>query len=1518
MRKKFMAWALVLSLIGNVCSTLPVRAAEIQEKTVENDVDEIIENAEEKSVEDTDTETDLTEESAGKEHTINKTDLSEIDETDYSEESDVEIFSAESEIAVDENNFPDEAFRNWVGENCDTDNNGLLSEAEVDSVTYVSVASCGITSLDGIEYFSNMQRLSCGSNDLETLDVSKNINLERLECFENNLTELDISTLVNLKELHCSSNKISKLDLTNNKELEVLRCETNELTELDVTENPKLRILYFTNNKIKEIDVSHNLELVSLDIRSNDFSYIDISNNIKLKEILCDNNNLKELDVSHNIALEVIHCSSNNLTSLELSNLVNLRSLSCSYNELSGLDFSNLENLLTLSCDNNNLAFLNVSNQSNLMSVFCDNNTFEANGSSLDITTITGFSLDNVVNGTFQGGILNGNILMPTSEDGIVSYIYDIGQSYREEFRIHFSGNIEEVTEVVGDDKEENEVEFKFGTKIKLNFPDNYPLGFMAGDSLELDFSYCPIQFEADGNTFRLGIGTANMAELNDSDWGNFKKFVEKQDEDYLKGMNNILASKFGTASMGEKIKSDIKIYGYAEGVLGANGVDSFGGKVFIECKAKISEQWQTMIIVVPVVIKASLEVGVEANYSVGLDFESSTIYFAEDVDIVFPGVKASAGVGVAYVCDVSVYGSLENIINFKSNEWSASQIDITASLKGEIGASASVLFFEYKEVFFDNDDGWIYYTNVNSGETYSDAQNIDGDDSENRKSNVMETEWQISRFPNTSAWNGKTGDEGASAFALSDNMSSGTIYTLQSGIYENTNPVLVTTENGSQVLVYTADIESRSTGNHTAVCYSVYDAGSSVWSDPIILEDDGTADFDPVATVNGNEIYIAWVNADQTFNSMEIESESFVEELFASCEIRMAKLDIQNKSVDVYAVTDNVSADLRPAIAVVNRQVSVAWYESAGNDIITGNGEKILHLAQMNGNDFELKAEQILQRSVTGTAVGELDGECVAAFTLSNEAFNLDMTAENVPQTSLLLMDDKGNTNEISDKSVQSDPGFFALDSGSRLIWYAMEDGKSSLHYTESLSGTPKIWLDDEAILSSDYTLINGNGSQLLVCVADNLDADVDGRNLYAYVIEDDTIGEAIALTKVDGYTANPSGIWDGEKYVFLFTRTEADIGETLETTTDLCITAVIPQSGVAVDDTEYDAQALMPGATADVTVTIRNEGLSVSGATVVQILYGSTVIGETTFTTALEPGDSAEAVVSVTVPSDIPENAPLTVQVVSDKGNPSDTESVSISGASADVSLDVSEDEDTVTAVITNNSGFAVSTSLNISTIVTESDSGGQSSTAFIDLEPYETSTYQLSKEEWNSTSTGIVNLSLKSNNSDAFLSDNDANVYVGENGFKNLSHLVAKKRTTIYSLGDTLSLDDLEVRVVYEDGTEEEVTEYTTNIDEIDMSTVGEKMLIITYTEGFQTRKVEFPIVVTDDEGGVIKGDVNMDRKVSLQDLMMCLYHISGRSVLAGDAFTAADINNDGSITVADLMRMLYYVSGRNIEL
>ncbi len=56
-------------------------------------------------------------------------------------------------VAINEENFPDAIFREYVSTNLDTDGDGALSDAEIEAVTSIDVSGDGISSLQGIEFF---------------------------------------------------------------------------------------------------------------------------------------------------------------------------------------------------------------------------------------------------------------------------------------------------------------------------------------------------------------------------------------------------------------------------------------------------------------------------------------------------------------------------------------------------------------------------------------------------------------------------------------------------------------------------------------------------------------------------------------------------------------------------------------------------------------------------------------------------------------------------------------------------------------------------------------------------------------------------------------------------------------------------------------------------------------------------------------------------------------------------------------------------------------------------------------------------------------------------------------------------------------------------------------------------------------------------------------------------------------------------------------------------------------------
>lgn len=222
------------------------------------------------------------------------------------------------DVAIDEEHFPDEIFREYVSSKFDIDSDDILSDTEIKRVTSLEIRSMGISSLQGIEHFTYLKYLYCDNNSLTSLNVSGNTALHSLFCYENQIKDLNVNT--SLKYLYCHSNDLTFLDISRNTDLEKLSCENNNLTVLDVSYNTKLTYLVCFNNQLATLDTIRNTELQTL---------------------YCSRNHLTRLDLSRNTALEKLSCFGNQITSLNLSTNTNLSSLSCGSNQLTVLDLSN-------------------------------------------------------------------------------------------------------------------------------------------------------------------------------------------------------------------------------------------------------------------------------------------------------------------------------------------------------------------------------------------------------------------------------------------------------------------------------------------------------------------------------------------------------------------------------------------------------------------------------------------------------------------------------------------------------------------------------------------------------------------------------------------------------------------------------------------------------------------------------------------------------------------------------------------------------------------------------------------------------------------------------------------------------------------------------------------------------------------------------------------------------------------------------------------------------------------------
>ena len=308
-------------------------------------------------------------------------------------------------------NFPDEEFRRFLRDYCDTNNDGKL---DVDIKSMTIPTSYGIKSLKGIQLFEALEKLDCHGIGLTTLNVSMNFKLQELDCSGNQLKEYLPILSSGLKKLNCSNNKLTHMNLG-------IRSGLN-LEEVDCS-----------NNEIRNIVMDSVGELVKFDCSNNDLMTLDVSQCSKLQQLNCSGNQLMELDVGNQTQLTQLDCSKNKLTELNVEQNGSLTSLICNDNQLTTLDLSQNHSLSNLNCAKNRLACLDVTGISG--TITADGNrrpiAVRTDGK-FDLATLPGFDVSRATG--WNGGTVSGTILTVENGKDEVSYQYNCGDGVNRTF----------------------------------------------------------------------------------------------------------------------------------------------------------------------------------------------------------------------------------------------------------------------------------------------------------------------------------------------------------------------------------------------------------------------------------------------------------------------------------------------------------------------------------------------------------------------------------------------------------------------------------------------------------------------------------------------------------------------------------------------------------------------------------------------------------------------------------------------------------------------------------------------------------------------------------------------------------------------------------------------------------------------------------------------------------------------------------------------------------------------------
>lgn len=335
-----------------------------------------------------------------------------------------------AQVEINEENFPDENFRNYLLENEDPilvkpdgrqnvnviDNiygingygkdDGVLSTEELNNIHVIRLEN--VKNFKGIELFPKLYVLICTGVTTETVNLpSSTLNLLHLQ---GSFKSVDFSASTSLHAIKLDA-PLTSIDLTSLTRLSCLRLDNTNLTSIDLSSiqdpayyclmvgiynpqkpitiappQPSARILRFnlsiSNSKNTEFDFStfstyastNGLGLDLID-NSNLTTLTFPTNKAVLTEILLHNNpNLTSLNVNDYTNLEVLSYRDNGFKSVDVRNNTALKVLECDGNGLTSLDVSNNAALIHLHCQNNLLTSLDLSSNPELRGLECNNN----------------------------------------------------------------------------------------------------------------------------------------------------------------------------------------------------------------------------------------------------------------------------------------------------------------------------------------------------------------------------------------------------------------------------------------------------------------------------------------------------------------------------------------------------------------------------------------------------------------------------------------------------------------------------------------------------------------------------------------------------------------------------------------------------------------------------------------------------------------------------------------------------------------------------------------------------------------------------------------------------------------------------------------------------------------------------------------------------------------------------------------------------------------------------------------
>lgn len=258
----------------------------------------------------------------------------------------------------------DPTLKAYLLANADTDNDGEISAEEAAALKTIELPykegeTGEIKSLEGLEYFTGLERIILSSHSFTEADFSMMPNLSYVDLSINSsLVSVSLKGCASLEYLTLALNSsMEEIDITGCTSLKTLIAYASGLKSVDVSECTGIESLTVYSTKIESLNLEQNEALVSLNAGNSILSSVVLPQTGNLEYLsLSGSSSLKSIDLSHCSNVQSLNVSSCPVSSLDLSECTHLSSLDItSCKSLRAIDVSKNLYLSSIWAESSNL-----------------------------------------------------------------------------------------------------------------------------------------------------------------------------------------------------------------------------------------------------------------------------------------------------------------------------------------------------------------------------------------------------------------------------------------------------------------------------------------------------------------------------------------------------------------------------------------------------------------------------------------------------------------------------------------------------------------------------------------------------------------------------------------------------------------------------------------------------------------------------------------------------------------------------------------------------------------------------------------------------------------------------------------------------------------------------------------------------------------------------------------------------------------------------------------------------------